>query len=40
MVHGDPDAASAFAERSRQDLHLDVHLPTYRETVVLRLDAG
>jgi metallo-beta-lactamase family protein len=36
VVHGDPDAATALAERMRQDLHLEAHLPDYRETVVLR----
>ncbi|TME33026.1 MAG: MBL fold metallo-hydrolase [Chloroflexi bacterium] len=36
VVHGDPDAASAFAERIRGDLGLNVQLPTYRQDVVLR----
>jgi metallo-beta-lactamase family protein len=40
VVHGDPDAATAFAERIRQDLHLEAHLPEYRETVVLRPGPG
>jgi metallo-beta-lactamase family protein len=36
VVHGDPDAAGAFAERIRRDLGLDTYLPGYRERVVLR----
>ena len=36
LVHGDPDATTAFAERIRRDLHLEAHVPTYRESVVLR----
>lgn len=36
VVHGDPDAASAFAERIRRDVRLDAHIPAYRETVSLR----
>ena len=36
VVHGDPDAASAFAERVRRELRLDAHMPRYRETVTLR----
>jgi len=36
VVHGDPDAASAFAERVRRELRLDAHIPRYRETVTLR----
>ncbi|HET7520548.1 MAG TPA: MBL fold metallo-hydrolase [Candidatus Limnocylindria bacterium] len=35
LVHGDPDATSAFAERIRADLGLEVHLPHYREVVEL-----
>jgi metallo-beta-lactamase family protein len=35
VVHADPDAASAFAERVRSQLHLDVRLPRYRERVSL-----
>lgn len=35
VVHADPDAASAFAQRVRHELGLDVHLPRYRETVAL-----
>ena len=37
VVHGDPDAANAFADRIRGDLGLDVQLPTYRQEVVLRM---
>ena len=36
VVHGDPDAAEAFAARIRADFGLDAHLPTYLETVQLR----
>ena len=36
VVHGDPDAASAFAERIRGDLGFDAVLPTYRDVVTLR----
>jgi len=36
VVHGDPDAAGAFADRIRKDLGLDVQLPTYQQEVVLR----
>ena len=36
VVHGDPDAAGAFATRIRDQMHLDAHLPTYLETVQLR----
>jgi metallo-beta-lactamase family protein len=36
VVHGDPDAADAFAARIRTEMHLDAHLPTYLETVQLR----
>lgn len=35
VVHGDPDAASAFAERIRRELKLKAHIPRYRETVQL-----
>jgi metallo-beta-lactamase family protein len=35
VVHGDPDAASALAERARRELGLDAHVPAYRETVAL-----
>jgi metallo-beta-lactamase family protein len=36
VVHGDPDAAGAFAERIHRDFGLDTYLPGYRERVVLR----
>ena len=36
VVHGDPDAAQAFATRIRDQMHLDAHLPEYLETVQLR----
>jgi metallo-beta-lactamase family protein len=36
VVHGDPDAAGAFAQRIHTDLGLDTQLPTYRQEVVLR----
>jgi metallo-beta-lactamase family protein len=36
IVHGDPDAATAFAERVRRELALDAVLPKYRETITLR----
>jgi metallo-beta-lactamase family protein len=35
VVHGDPDAAEAFAERARRELGMDAHVPRYRETVTL-----
>jgi metallo-beta-lactamase family protein len=35
IVHGDPDAAEAFATRVRSDLHLDAHIPKHREVVTL-----
>jgi len=35
VVHGDPDAATAFAERIRGELGVDAHLPRYGETVSL-----
>ena len=35
IVHGDPDAAEAFAGRIRSELGLDAHIPKHRETVVL-----
>ena len=38
LVHGDPDATGAFAERIRSELGLDAHLPTYRETAAPRLN--
>ena len=36
IVHGDPDAAEAFAARVRSELKLDAYLPTYLETIHLR----
>jgi metallo-beta-lactamase family protein len=36
VVHGDPDAAEAFAARIRGEMHLEPHLPAYLETVQLR----
>jgi metallo-beta-lactamase family protein len=36
IVHGDPDAAEAFAKRIRDELQLEPHVPTYLETVQLR----
>ena len=36
VVHGDPDAAEAFAATIRNDLKLTAHVPTHRERVVLR----
>ena len=36
VVHGDPDAASAFADRIRGELGLEVQLPSYLQQVVLR----
>jgi len=36
VVHGDPDAAEAFAARIRTQMHVPTHLPTYLETVQLR----
>jgi len=36
VVHGDPDAAEAFAARIRTSFGLDAYLPTYRETIQLR----
>jgi metallo-beta-lactamase family protein len=35
IVHGDPDAAEAFATRIRDSLHLDAHIARHRETVTL-----
>lgn len=35
VVHGDPDAAEAFAGRVRGELGLDAYLPRYREVVNL-----
>ncbi len=36
IVHGDPDAATAFADRIRRELKLEPVLPTYRQTIDLR----
>ena len=36
VVHGDPDAAQAFAARIQSELHLEAQLPAYLETVQLR----
>jgi len=35
IVHGDPDAAEAFAARIRSELGMDAHIPQHRETVAL-----
>lgn len=35
IVHGDPDAADAFAGRIRSDLGMDAHIPKHRETASL-----
>jgi metallo-beta-lactamase family protein len=35
IVHGDPDAASDFAERVRNELGLRAHVPEYEERVPL-----
>jgi metallo-beta-lactamase family protein len=35
VVHGDPDAAQAFAARIHDELHLEAHVPAYLETVQL-----
>lgn len=35
IVHGDPDAAEAFAARIRSELGMDAHVPQHRETVSL-----
>ena len=35
IVHGDPDAAEAFAGRVRSDLGMEAHIPRHRETVTL-----
>lgn len=35
IVHGDPDAAEAFAGRIRSDLGMEAHIPKHRETVSL-----
>ena len=40
IVHGDPEAAEAFAGRIRDDLGWRAHLPTHRETVELLASPG
>jgi metallo-beta-lactamase family protein len=35
IVHGDPDAAEAFADRIRGELGMDAHVAAHRETVAL-----
>ncbi|MEO7294904.1 MAG: MBL fold metallo-hydrolase [Candidatus Limnocylindria bacterium] len=35
IVHGDPDAAEAFAGRIRSELHMDAHIAKHRETVTI-----
>jgi metallo-beta-lactamase family protein len=35
IVHGDPDAAEAFAGRIRSQLRMNAHVPKHRETVEL-----
>jgi metallo-beta-lactamase family protein len=35
IVHGDPDAAEAFATRIRDELGMDAHIPKHREIVTL-----
>jgi len=35
IVHGDPDAAEAFATRIRDELGMQAHIPRHRETVAL-----
>jgi metallo-beta-lactamase family protein len=35
IVHGDPDAAEAFAGRIRSELRMEAHVPRHRETVRL-----
>ena len=35
IVHGDPDAADAFATRIRSELGMDAHVPTHREEVTI-----
>jgi hypothetical protein len=34
-VHGDPDAAAAFADLIRVSLHFEAHVAQYREVVSL-----
>jgi metallo-beta-lactamase family protein len=35
IVHGDPEAAEAFAARIRSDLGMEAHVPRHRESVML-----
>ena len=35
IVHGDPDAAQAFAARIGPELKMDAHVAKHRETVAL-----
>ena len=35
IVHGDPEAAEAFAGRIRSGLGMDAHVAKHRETVTL-----
>jgi metallo-beta-lactamase family protein len=35
IVHGDPDAAEAFAGRIRSELGMEPHIPRHRETVTV-----
>jgi metallo-beta-lactamase family protein len=35
IVHGDPDAAEAFASRIRDDLEMEPHIPRHRERVTI-----
>jgi metallo-beta-lactamase family protein len=36
VVHGDPEPAATLAERVRRELHVDAHVPAYKERVSLR----
>lgn len=36
VVHGDPDAADAFAARIRDELHMEAHVARHREVVSLQ----
>ena len=38
IVHGDPDAADAFAGRVRSELGMEAHVPKHREVVTLGAD--
>jgi metallo-beta-lactamase family protein len=35
IVHGDPDAAEAFANRIRDELEMEPHIPRHRERVTI-----